>query len=67
MVKIKYMVAIGFVDGQISCQQMSESAKEALEFLERYDHEGSAIKLEMEVENPEDIYEFLRQRELKNE
>lgn len=60
---------IGCVDGGFfSYGNEVKSAKDVerfQEFLNKYDHEGSDISLHGDIENPEIIYEFLR--DLKEE
>jgi hypothetical protein len=67
-----YSISIAFVNGW-GLRVSRPTAKEILEVLAQYDHEGSGISLkvntnngfEMEIQDNEAIYEFLWRMELK--
>lgn len=57
---MEFCIYLGFVDGQTDMRFETKSAKEALEFLNSYDHEGSSLGLVITADDNEDIYKLLR-------
>ena len=56
---MKFTIAIDFVSGDGFLSLITNDAQSALNFLSRYDHEGSIVEITIEFP-PEQGYEFLR-------
>jgi hypothetical protein len=54
-----YDVHITGVDGETHAHLQTAYAAKALEFLQRFDHEGSSVYLRIDVDDPETIYRLL--------
>ncbi len=58
---MRFIVNIAHVDEESYCGVSCPTAMEALAFLDKHDHEGSSIRLDVEeVEDPKEVYRILR-------
>lgn len=57
--RLRYSVAISSVDGQTTHIFDTNSKGECLQFLERYDHEGSSISFRVYLDDASEIYGVL--------
>lgn len=63
-----YHLTIDFADSVVGMSTSSDSAKEILEQLKKYDHEGSSVTLEVQFGPDDGIYSFLEnQARMENE
>jgi hypothetical protein len=56
---MRLVISISDVDGETHLQMLTPSATRGLEFLSKYDHEGSSIHIQAQSDNSEEAYRLL--------
>lgn len=56
---MNFIINVSGVDGDTWVSAKFKRAIDAIKFLERYDHEGSCVSLQVEDDNPEEVYDML--------